>query len=201
MDIVINGQQLEFSLENEKNIGDVLQAIETDCEASNATIIRICTDGHLVTEDDFESTCKKSLDSVQKLQLETMSEKDVILFIENTSTALEEIITQLLQVPVLLQSNKDGEVSTIVMNFVDKLDSIQHISYFCSLFPNRFDDLRIENTNISGFLQELTPILQEFEDSLASHDTVLTGDLAEYEIVPKLQAFVNATTAYLGAPC
>ncbi len=201
MDIMINGQQLDFSLENEKTVGDILHAVEQDCLQNNATIVRICIDDKLVHEDDFEKTFECSIDSVKTMQLETMSEDDVIKLLQDITSSLEKTIDQLLQIPILLQSSKDNEVSSIVVAFTEQFNLVQKLAYFCGLFPEKFQDFVIENQNISTFFQDFTPILQEFESSLASHDTVLTGDLAEYEIVPRLQAFVNASTTLYGAIC
>ncbi len=201
MEIIINGQQLDFSLENENTIGDILREIEADCAQNNATIIRICIDGTYINESDFDTALTQSVDSVNIMELETISEEGVILLLQDTSKAIESTIEQLITIPVLLQSNKDNEASAIVMQFVDQFDAIHQLMYFFSLFPNRFSSFTIGNKTVAEYLQDFTPILQEFEESLISRDTVLTGDLAEYEIVPRLQTFVDASTSLNEALC
>ncbi len=201
MDIIINGQQLEFSLESEKTIGDVLKAIEADCTANNAAIIRICIDGKVLQEENFETALNTSLETVKKMQLETINEADALTFLQNTTNDMQVLIEQLLKVPVLLQSNKDNEVSNIVVSFVNIFNNIGQIVYFSTIFEDRFSNFTVDGQNLTDFMQDFTPILQEFETSLSSHDTVLTGDLAEYEIVPRLEAFVKATQTHYGATC
>ncbi len=201
MEIIINEQLLEFSLENEKTVGDILFAIEQDCAKNNATIIRICINGNQIEESDFDAAAKESLDTVKTISLETMSENDVLHFLQEIANSLPETIAQLLKIPVLLQSNKDAEVSNTVISFADTFKAMQKLVSFCGLFPQKFNNFTIDGQNLSVFFQDFTPVLQEFESSLETRDTVLTGDLAEYEIAPRLQAFVDATATQYGTLC
>ncbi len=175
----------------------MLKAIEFDCEKNNATIINIKVDDTLVNEDIFQQVFEKPIDSIQKLELQTISENDVITFLNTINISSNAIINDLLQVPVLLQSNKDLEVSNIVTSFVDHFNTICHTMSLCNLFPSRFSSFVIEDKSFSAFLEDFTPILNDLESSLTSKDTVLTGDLAEYEIVPRLQSFSKAIEGYI----
>ncbi len=201
MEIIINEQLLEFSLENEKTVGDILFAIEQDCAKNKATIIRICINGNQIDESDFDAAAKESLETVKTISLETMSESDVLHYLQELINSLPETIAQLLKIPVLLQSNKDAEVSNTVISFADTFKDMQKLVSFCGLFPQKFNNFTIGGENLSVFFQDFIPILQEFESSLETRDTVLTGDLAEYEIAPRLQAFVDATTTQYGELC
>ena len=40
--------------------------------------------------------------------------------------------------------------------------------------------------DFSDFFADFQPILKDFEDALKNNDTVTVGDLAEYEICPRL---------------
>ncbi len=194
MNIIINGQLIEFSLENEKTVGDILQAIEKDCSQNNATIISISINDTLLSEQDFDTIFEKAVDEVEKIELSTISENDVLAIIKETASTLSTTIEKLQTIPVLLQSSKDNEVSNIVVTFIDQFHSIQNIAKLTAIFPQKFASFNVDGMPFADFLNEFTPILQEFESSLLSHDTVLTGDLAEYEIAPKLQAFVDSAS-------
>ncbi len=189
MEIYVNDKKMHFSLENEKTLGDILKAVERDCEKSNATIISITVNDTLLSDETFEKAFIQPLDSIQKIGLQTVSEDDVLFMLRNIVAVGDEISEKMQNIPVLLQGNKDIEVSHIVTSFVDCFNTICHIMGLCVLFPDKFSSLKIGDQNFSEFLNDFTPILQDFESSLTNKDTVLTGDLAEYEIVPRLQLF------------
>ena len=47
------------------------------------------------------------------------------------------------------------------------------------------------NKTVGDFFQDFMPILSDFEQAVESGDTVLIGDLAEYEISPRLSAIAK----------
>ena len=49
--------------------------------------------------------------------------------------------------------------------------------------------------NIEDFFAEFSPILKDFEDALQNNDTVMLGDLSEYEICPRLKDISKALKA------
>jgi hypothetical protein len=49
---------------------------------------------------------------------------------------------------------------------------------------------------VSDFFADLTPVLSEFEEALKANDTVLVGDLAEYEICPRLKLASKALEVF-----
>ena len=54
-----------------------------------------------------------------------------------------------------------------------------------------YQKINIDGKKINEFFQEFSQILNDFEQAIASKDTVLMGDLAEYEISPRLLAIAK----------
>jgi len=75
MDIYINAVKADLTLENEKTIGEVLKAIEADCEKNNATIIRVSTDGENIPDDKLDEAFEYAITRIKKLEIETVAEK------------------------------------------------------------------------------------------------------------------------------
>ena len=50
-----------------------------------------------------------------------------------------------------------------------------------------FKDTKINGMAFSDFFSDFSPILLDFEQALQNNDTVLIGDLSEYEICPRLK--------------
>ena len=46
--------------------------------------------------------------------------------------------------------------------------------------------------NFKDFFADFSPILKDFEDALQNNDTVMLGDLSEYEICPRLHEISKA---------
>ena len=44
----------------------------------------------------------------------------------------------------------------------------------------------------ADFFEDFSPILHDFEDAMKNNDTVLIGDLSEYEICPRLKSISEA---------
>ena len=49
-----------------------------------------------------------------------------------------------------------------------------------------------DKSMLQDFFKEFSPVLLDYEQALQSNDTVLIGDLSEYEICPRLQAISEA---------
>ena len=109
MIITLNGIQLDFTLEKENTVGEVLSAIEQNCAQNNATITSISIDDKILSEKDFSEIFNASLDSYNTIALETISEVDVFNLLANMQNFLQDLVEKMLQIPVLLQSNKDTE--------------------------------------------------------------------------------------------
>lgn len=95
-------------------------------------------------------------------------------------------------VPTLLQNNKNNEVANSITKLADNIDSFSHIAALSSLFPNTFSDIKIDDQELNNFFNDFSPILLDFENALKSNDSVLIGDLSEYEICPRLKSLSKA---------
>ena len=69
----------------------------------------------------------------------------------------------------------------------DSINHFCHLAALASLFPETFTNTTIDGMNFNDFFKDFSPILADFEQALQNNDTVMIGDLAEYEICPRLQ--------------
>ena len=98
-----------------------------------------------------------------------------------------KLALQMEAVPVALQSGKNLEVSESIKKLADSIDQFCHIATLASLFPETFSSESLNGINFKDFFAEFSPILKDFEDALQNNDTVMLGDLSEYEICPRLK--------------
>ena len=188
----INGEEVQVQLEGESTIGDVLKSFEMTCEQNQAAVIGISVDGNSITAENFDKEASKALGKDTKFEFSVVT-KDSI---KQSFTALAQLFSQLAlqmeEVPAALQAGKNAEVSNSITKVADSIDNLCHVAVLASLFPDDFKETIVEGKKITEFFQEFSPILLDFEEALKNNDTVLIGDLSEYEICPRLKAISEA---------
>ena len=111
---------------------------------------------------------------------------------EGIANNCDVLVEKLEQVSVLIQSGKDRDVNHLIQQTADLISNFCHVVNYSTLFPREYGKVFIEGKTVSDFFAEFSPILHDFEDALSSKDTVLIGDLAEYEIAPRVRAISTA---------
>ncbi len=190
----INGEPVEVQLEGEETIGDVLKSFEMTCEENAAAVIGITVDGTTITADTFDTEAGKPLGTDTKFEFSVVTKDSIKQSFAALSQLFAELSEQMENVPVALQSGKNKEVSESIKKVADSIDNFCHIAALATLFPKDFSNTKIEGKDFSDFFQEFSPVLVDFEQALTNNDTVLIGDLSEYEICPRLKAISTALT-------
>lgn len=186
IEFYINGQQIEVQIEDEQTIGDVLKSFESTCEENDAAVIGIKVDGKQITAELFDEEASKPLTKNTKFEFSIVTINEIKDAFIKLSELFEQLSVQMEGVPVALQSGKNKEVSASIKSLADSIDQFCHIATLASLFPETFsaDSVKI---NFNEFFADFSPILKDFEDALQNNDTVMLGDLSEYEICPRLK--------------
>ena len=89
---------------------------------------------------------------------------------------LRDQVSRLPEVSVLLQTGRDRDAMALVIGFTDTANSVIELLPFLPPDPER-----------GRLLVELTPFFRELAGAFGSKDSVLIGDLLEYEITPRVQ--------------
>ncbi|MCR4948497.1 MAG: hypothetical protein K6A15_05025 [Treponema sp.] len=187
IEFYINGQQVEVQIEDEQTVGDVLRSFEKTCEENDAAVIGISVDGKQITADIFDSEAQKALGKDTKFEFSIVTINDIKASFQKLSTLFSELAAQMEEVPVALQSGKNQEVSESIKKLADNIDQFCHIATLASLFPETFKETSVNGMNFKDFFADFSPILKDFETALQNNDTVMLGDLSEYEICPRLK--------------
>lgn len=187
MDFYVNGEKIDVKLEDEKTIGDVLKSFEVTCEENNAAVIGISIDGKTITADIFDEESKKELSENTKFEFSIINVETIKDSFANLANLFEELSTKMEEVPVLLQKNETKFASESITTLADSINHFCHLAALASLFPETFTNTTIDGMNFNDFFKDFSPILADFEQALQNNDTVMIGDLAEYEICPRLQ--------------
>lgn len=191
MEFYVNNEKLDIVLENEKTVGDVLKSFETECAKNDATTIHIVLNGKNIGAGEFESIFTEPLKDDTKLELTIITKNEILASFEAQKAECQALSNELLELPVKLQSGKDKEAGVLISKLADFIEKFCHTATLSALFQEIYKKLSINGKNINEFFQDFSGILNDFEQAIASKDTVLMGDLAEYEISPRLLSIAN----------
>lgn len=195
MEIRINGEQIDFQLESEKNIGDILGSVESECEKSGMTITGIRVDGIEIPADSLDGLFLRDIGSVSAMDLTTISGKDVERLLRDLGTRFSVSVSLLQEVPVLLQTGKDLQVLEYIHRFSSDLQNLYQLLPLLSIAGIRSETAGSGSTDLEAYPSELAPILGQLLAALEAKDTVLVGDLSEYELAPRIEKLGAALAA------
>jgi hypothetical protein len=89
---------------------------------------------------------------------------------------VRDSLARLPEVSLLLQTSRDKDAMDIVIGFADTVQALLVLVPFLAPDPQR-----------GKLLVELTPVLKELVAAFGAKDSVLIGDLLEYEIAPRME--------------
>ena len=190
--LTVNGQSIDVTLEDERTVGDVLRSFEDEAAQNEATTVKIVLDGNEVPPDSFETILDKPLEENTAIDLTVLTKVQIVDSLRGIAAQIEQL--RLEDIPVLLQEGKDKDVAAIIDKLANDCDVFFHTATMSSLFPEVYGRLTIDGDSFIDFFKGFLPILSDLKDAIESNDTVTVGDLAEYEIEPRLKAVVKAIT-------
>jgi hypothetical protein len=266
MEIIVDGKTVDFTLENEKTVNEIMASLEQWITGSGHRISGLTVDGKPVDSVELVNVFSMDIDSVSKLEVttssiadltaqslikildninefQTLKKKEKNTFIENwkqspqanfiaesmpdfynvllssfsgnglnlnsafsiTEESLREVkdpktelenlkplfdetCTRLTDRSVDIQTGKDVRASQTIQLFSGITEKMLRIS-------NQLDIqgyLTESKDTVIQIIDELGDIIKELLNAYERHDTVLVGDLAEYEACGKLQELYTA---------
>ena len=196
IEFFINGQDVEVQLEGEQTVGDVLHSFEQTCEDNQAAVIGITINGKNITAETFDEESVKPLDKNMKFEFSVVTQNDIKNSFSKLSELFENLAAQMQNVPMALQNNKNIEVSESIKKLADSIDQFCHIATLARLFPDTFTQTTLNGMSFKEFFEDFSPILKDYEEALQNNDTVMIGDLSEYEICPRLESISRALKTF-----
>ena len=192
MEFYVNSQKLDVTIQDEKTVGDVLRSFEVSCEQNKLATIGITVDGKNIGAEEFDSAIQMPLKDDTKIEVSVISESAVSASFEQSSKEMTDLIELLKNIPVEMQSGKDIKAKQTIIKLSDVMNAFCSTVTWSSLFPEKFGSIMVDGKNLSDFLSEFSPILKDFSEALENSDSVLLGDLSEYEICPRLEILSKA---------
>ncbi len=105
---------------------------------------------------------------------------------------LKNLIPDISDVSVMLQTGKDKKAMSYVLKFIELSEKLIRIFPFLKEFG--YTDIRnvtIESESFKDFYTDLNGILVELVEAFNINDSILIGDLMEYEIAPRVNKLLE----------
>ncbi|MEI6297805.1 MAG: hypothetical protein WCO84_09305, partial [bacterium] len=108
------------------------------------------------------------------------------------ATLFETRASELADLPILLQTGKEDQAMKAVLFFIEIFNKV--IRIIPELRRNGVDTAAISvgGQALPEFYRAFNDVLRELTDAFEHKDTVLIGDLAEYEVLPRMSEFFTA---------
>ena len=265
MKIRMNGVDADIQLETEKNVGEILCALDSwlngtghrlsglviDGETADAGSMETCFDRNIDTIDILDISTSPILDLFAESLFHTMQDIDAYeaagfeeksLFIEQwkqspqalllaeqspdlfdwavktfsgegfnpqnfrmlleerlhelqdpaaemgkTGPLVNEICAHLEELSLDIQTGKDARASETIRTFSGITEKVFRLFNLLRIEGFPVGEITVENVSITAYIAEFSTALRELLAAYEQHDTVLVGDLAEYEMAPRLR--------------
>jgi hypothetical protein len=121
--------------------------------------------------------------------------KDPGAELASLETLVESTAVRLEDLPLDIQTGKDSRAAETIQLFSNIAEKIFRLSSLLKLEGIIADIETIDTTTYQSFIEEFSAALQELIAAYEVKDAVLVGDLAEYELAPRLRTFYAALRA------
>jgi len=105
-----------------------------------------------------------------------------------TALLVDDICTRLTEFPLDIQTGKDERAAETVNVFSGIAEKVFRIYHTLKIEGFPVAKITVDNTPVNEYITEFSKALKELLDAYERRDTVLIGDLAEYEMAPRLRS-------------
>ena len=116
---------------------------------------------------------------------------DPFLEINNIETMLKNIIQRLEELPLDMQTGKDLRAAETLQIFSQMAEKLFRIMFIHKTEGVSFETKTIDSLPVHTFFDEFNSALTELSEAYENRDTVLAGDIAEYELAPRFLKFYS----------
>jgi len=111
---------------------------------------------------------------------------------EKIKPLVEEICVRLEELPLDIQTGKDARAAETVSAFSGIAEKVFRVYHVLKAEGFPVEEIRVADMPVAAYITEFDTALRELLAAYEQHDTVLVGDIAEYEMAPRLRGFYDA---------
>jgi hypothetical protein len=113
---------------------------------------------------------------------------------------VKSVAERMEELPLDMQTGKDGRAAETAQLFSNAGEKLFRIFSILGQEGLVLDSFIIDGIPAGEFIRDFNAVLQELSAAYENRDTVLVGDLAEYELAPRLLKFFSALKNFSELP-
>ncbi|MDR2516781.1 MAG: hypothetical protein LBC88_05300 [Spirochaetaceae bacterium] len=114
---------------------------------------------------------------------------------ERLEALVNSVAARLEELPLDIQTGKDSRAAETVTLFSAAAEKLFRLYHILKIQGEDFSSLMVEGAPLAAFLEEFSGAVNEMLRAYQGRDLVLVGDLAEYELAPRLKGFLAGLLA------
>ncbi len=103
---------------------------------------------------------------------------------------ITSLIPHVQEVSILLQTGKDSDAMSLVVRFTELTEKLFRTLPHLARAHEGFRERYLDGERVPALISSLNERLHELVDAFGAQDSVLIGDLLEYEIVPRIAELI-----------
>ncbi|MBQ7612547.1 MAG: hypothetical protein IJU92_05695 [Spirochaetaceae bacterium] len=189
--VLVNGEVLDFQIENEKTVGEVLGEVEQFCNQNNHAVFKLLVDDKEVPLESIDDIFALPSDTEMTVGLFTKSADEIRKDIAEYGTEFIAMAKSLADVSIKLQTSDDSFVLELLSNISTSLKAV--FSFF-SLEPISGIGIQtiVSEVPLLETQQKISAFLKDITTAFEEKDIITVSDISEYELAPLLETFGNA---------
>ncbi len=192
MKILLDNSEIDITLGDEKIWGDFIASFGSELQKNNASITELSLDNAVIPVEEIDSFMEEDIDFSKNLAIKTITVYDVLEKFSSIIADYEPLCEKLMNISSEFQSGKDAQVHETIKVLATTLEEFFGFVPYFALFPEYFENFVIQEKQVADFVRDFSAVLDEFLNAFETNDIVLVSDIAEYEIVPLLEAILEA---------
>jgi hypothetical protein len=189
MEIIANGQQIPFTVAEEKNLKDVIETLLLLSSQANRLIIECKVNEKPVSLMDRTGFEDMPIETINKIELR----------VENKTIRVLESLDEIERLfPIIINSFGEvadtliaGQKNKALTAFSESLGNWRKIINFLRVieaaYKLNFELIEVNGRTIDKINSELYDLLSEIKKAIENEDLVSIGDLIEYELKDTLK--------------
>jgi len=112
--------------------------------------------------------------------------------LDNSAAGIELICRRLEELPLDMQTGKDQRAAETIQLFSEMGEKLFRLFFIFKSEGLSPEDFTIDGISAKIFVEDFSSTLKELSSAYENQDTVLVGDIAEYELAPRLMKLFSA---------
>lgn len=190
MEVIVDGREGFPENDQAETVFDLVVAIGRSLQEQGRSIMAVQVDGQAISAENLMNTMKdKPLEQVQRI---AVTSEDTRALVQESLSEIENSLPELPLVCQELARLFQSETPDAGFEPFERLAAIwgaikERELMVANSLELPLEDLRIGDQTVREFHDDLNGYLREAAEALKSGDSVLLGDLLEYELAPRAE--------------